>query len=62
MVKDYLAEINRIVFGDKKKGVPAQELTHRERLAYLNSAAKFARLLNEKDKAKLVASKKSAFD
>ena len=60
-VKEYLLEINRIVFGDKKRGIPAQELTHKERLAYLANAAKFARMLNERDKAALLASKRSAF-
>ncbi len=60
-IKDYLAEIDRIVFGDKKRGVEAQVLTHKERLDYLNAAAKFARLLNERDKARYTESKRSIF-
>lgn len=60
-IKDYLAEIDRIVFGDKKKGIEAQVLTHKERLSYLATAAKFARLLNERDKARYTESKRSIF-
>ena len=60
-IKDYLAEIDRIVFGDKKRGIDAQQLTHKERLDYLNAAAKFARLLNERDKVRYTESKRSIF-
>jgi hypothetical protein len=56
-VKDYLAEIDLILFGNKKKGIAAQDLTHKERLSYLATAAKFARLLNERDKARYAAKK-----
>jgi hypothetical protein len=56
-VKGYLSEIDLILFGNKKKGIAAQTLTHKERLSYLATAAKFARLLNERDKARYSANK-----
>jgi hypothetical protein len=48
-----LAEIELIVWGDKKKGVPAQELTHKERQGYLTIYAKIAKTLSDADRDRL---------
>ena len=56
-VQRMLLQVSKILKQDEKE----HTLTHRERLGYLNSAIRLARVLGERDKATLKASKTSPF-
>jgi len=52
-IRDRLKEIERILDGDKRKGIPSKESTINQKLTYLTIYQKLARLLSDGDRMKL---------
>lgn len=60
-VQDRLKQVERILDGDPKSGLPPKELTEDQRLEYITLFAKLAKLLADGDRMTAVKSNRSVF-